>query len=147
MLHDYWIGLMVSIYGKVGYLKEPYIKYRQHGDNQVGTGKETYKYKKLEQVRNLFIEVKLGIFTTYVQNEKSFPEYLQEKNRKALEYYEKIKTIKSINFWGWNIFFELYKEETFMYILENFIVLNIPFLAKILFAIRYKILKLLGKRN
>ena len=39
MPHDYWIGLMVSLNGKVGYIKEKYIKYRQHGNKQIGTGR------------------------------------------------------------------------------------------------------------
>lgn len=147
MVHDYWIGLIVSLNGKIGYIKEKYIKYRQHGNNQVGTGKETYKFKKLEQVRNLFIDVKLGIFTTYVENEERFPENLKKQNKQALEYYKMIKNKKNFNFVGWNIFYKLYKEETFLYFIENFIILNMPFFARILFSIRYKILKLLGKRK
>ena len=146
MVHDYWIGLMVALNGKVGYLKETYIRYRQHGDNQVGLGKESYKFKKLDQVRNLFIEVKLGIFTTYVQNEDRFPEELKKQNKQALDYYQMLKNKKNFNFKNWNIFYKLYKDETFMYFIENFVVLNMPFFARILFSIRYKMLKLLGKR-
>lgn len=146
MLHDFWIGLMVALYGKIGYIKETYIKYRQHGNNQVGTGKETYKFKKLDQVRNLFIDVKMGIFTTYVNNEERFPEELKKQNRQALEYYKRLNNKKNFNFKGWNIFYELYKEETFKYFIENFVILNLPFFARIVFVIRYKILKLLGKR-
>ncbi len=146
MVHDYWIGLIVSLNGNVGYLKETYIKYRQHGNNQVGLGKESYKFKKLDQVRNLFIDVKLGIFTTYVQNEDRFPEILQKQNKQVLEYYKMLQTKKNFNFRHWDIFYKLYKEETFMYFIENFVVLNMPFFARILFFIRYKILKILGKR-
>lgn len=146
MVHDYWIGLMVALNGKIGYIKNPYIKYRQHGSNQIGTGKETYKFKNLDQVRNLFIEVKLGIFTTYVQNEDKFPEKLKKQNKQALEYYERLKEKKNFNFKGWNIFYKLYKEETFLYFIENFIILNMPFFARIVFSIRYRILKILGKR-
>ena len=147
MLHDYWIGLIVSLHGKIGYINETYIKYRQHGNNQVGTGKQTYKFKKLNQVRDLFIDVKLGIFTTYVQNENRFPEKLKKQNRQALDYYNMLKNKQNFNFVGWSIFYKLYKEETFLYFIENFIILNIPILAKIIFSIRYKILKLLGKRK
>lgn len=147
MVHDYWIGLMVSLNGKIGYMKETLIKYRQHGNNQIGTGKETYKYKKLENVRMLFIDVKLGIFTSYVENENKFPEKLKKQNRQALEYYKMIQNKNNFNFRGWNIFFELYKNETFLYFIENFIILNMPFVGRIAFSIRYKILKLLGKRD
>ena len=146
MPHDYWIGLIVSLNGKVGYIKEKYIKYRQHVDNQIGTGKETYKFRKLEQVRNLFIDVKLGIFGTYVKNEKSFPDELKKKNRQALEYYEMLKKKNNFNFKGWKIFYKLYKTETLLYFIENFMILNMPFLSKIVFSIRYRFLKMLGKR-
>lgn len=146
MIHDYWMGLVISLNGKVGYLEEPYIKYRQHGNNQVGTDKISHKFKKLEQVRNLFIDVKLGIFETYVQNPNIFPEELQLLNQKALDYFKMLQTKKHFNFKGWSIFYKLYKTETFLYFIENFVILNMPFLAKIAFHIRLFILKLLGKR-
>ena len=146
MVHDYWMGLMVALNGKIGYIKETYIKYRQHGNNQVGIEKKSHKFKELEQVRNLFIEVKLGIFTAYVQNEDKFPEKLKKQNKKALEYYQMLKNKKNFNFRGLSIFYKLYKTETFMYFVENFAILNLPFLTKIIFSIRYQILKLLGKR-
>lgn len=146
MIHDYWMGLVISLNGKIGYLEETYIKYRQHGNNQVGTDKISHKFKKLEQVRNLFIDVKLGIFETYVQNPNIFPEELQLLNQKALDYFKMLQTKKHFNFKGWSIFYKLYKTETFLYFIENFVILNMPFLAKIAFHIRLFILKLLGKR-
>lgn len=146
LIHDHWIGLVVSLHGKVGFMEEKYIKYRQHGNNQVGTDKVSHKFKKLEQVRNLFIDVKLGIFDTYVQNPNIFPEELQVLNKKALDYFKMLQTKKHFNFRGWSIFYKLYKTEPFLYFIENFIILNMPFLAKIAFHIRLFILKLLGKR-
>lgn len=146
IIHDFWLGLIISLNGKIGYIKETYIKYRQHGNNQVGINKISHKSKKLDDVRNLFIDVKLGIFTTYVNNEDKFPENLRKQNKQALEYYKMLKSKKYFNFKRWKIFYKLYKEETFIYFIENFIILNMPFLARIIFTIRYKILKILGKR-
>ena len=34
--HDWWLYLVASYHGKVYFDKEPFINYRQHGDNQVG---------------------------------------------------------------------------------------------------------------
>ena len=133
--------------GNVKYLPEPLIKYRQHGDNQVGTEKLSHKFKKLEQVRNLFIEVKLGVFSTYVENNSRFPEIMQELNKKALDYYRMIKNKKNFNFKGWHIYHELYKHETISYYMLNFIIMNLPFIGKGLFKIRYTILKILRKRD
>jgi len=146
MVHDYWIGLVVSLYGKIGFLDTPYIKYRQHGNNQIGTGKETYKFKKLSQVRNLFIDVKLGIFEAYVQNENVFPDNLKILNKQALNYYQSLKNKQYFNFKNWNVFYQLYRTEPFLYFIENFMILNMPFFTNITFNIRYKILKLFGKR-
>ena len=67
VVHDHWIALMVSVLnGKMVYIPEKYIKYRQHGNNQIGTDKISHKFTKLKQVRKLFIEVKLGVFGTYL---------------------------------------------------------------------------------
>ncbi len=146
LIHDYWIGIMVSLNGKISYIPEKYIKYRQHGNNQVGTEKISHGFKKLEQVRNLFIEVKLGIFQTYVDNNNRFPYKLQKLNIKANEYYKMLKQKKNFNFKGWMTFHELYKTEKFMYYLENFFIMNMPLISRGLFKIRYLILKMLKRR-
>lgn len=38
-MHDWWIALVASCFGNIGYIKEPSILYRQHGDNVVGATK------------------------------------------------------------------------------------------------------------
>ncbi len=131
MVHDYWIGFIVSLYGKIGYLKEPYIKYRQHGENQIGVERAVNKIKNTEDLRNFLIEIKLGIFETYVQNEDRIPEKLRRQNRQSLEYYKMLKSKKKINFRGWGIFYKLYNQETISFFIKNFVLFNMPFLAKI----------------
>lgn len=144
--HDYWMALMVSLNGKMSYMPERYIKYRQHGNNQIGTDKISHKFKKLEQVRNLFINVKLGIFNTYVENNSRFPKELQKINCDALEYYKMIKEKKCFNFKNWNVFHKLYKDETFVYYMQNFCIMNLPLIGRFLFKVRYIMLKIRGKR-
>ncbi len=146
LIHDHWIGLVVALNGKLAYMPEKYIKYRQHGNNQVGTDKISHGFKNIEQVRELFINVKLGVFGTYVNNKEKFSKELQEQNEKALNYYNDIKDKKNFNFKGWKIFHELYKTETPIYYIENFIIMNMPFFGKILFKIRYGVLKILKRR-
>lgn len=146
LIHDHWIGLVVALNGKLAYMPEKYIKYRQHGNNQIGTDKISHKFKKLDQVRELFINVKLGVFGTYVANNEKFPKELQELNLKALEYFKMLQKKKNFNFKNWHIFYELYKNETFNYCVLNFIIMNLPFIGRGLFNIRYVILKLLKKR-
>ena len=146
VIHDYWIGLMVSLNGKLAYMPEKYIKYRQHGNNQVGTEKISHGFKKLEQVRELFINVKLGVFGTYVKNKERFPVDLQKSNQEAYDYFKMVESKKNINFKGWTTFHKLYKTETFKYYIENFMIMNMPLISRGAFNIRYKILKLRGKR-
>ena len=146
LIHDHWIGLMASIYGKVAYMPEKYIKYRQHGNNQVGTDKISHKFKKLDQVRELFINVKLGVFGTYVKNNNKFPNDIQNLNLEIYDYFKMIQNKKNFNFRKWSTFHKLYKTERFSYYVENFIIMNIPAVGKPLFSIRHYILKLLGKR-
>ena len=75
-----------------------------------------------------------------------FPKELQEQNEKALDYFRNIKNKKNFNFMGWNVFHKLYKTETPIYYLENFVIMNMPFIGKILFNIRYRVLKILKRR-
>lgn len=146
VIHDFWIPLIVSMEGKVKYLDEPLIKYRQHGNNQIGAKTKGNGYKKFEDLRNHFIEVKISIFDTYVKNDDSFPENLKKLSKKSLQYFDNIKDKKNINFKGWNIYHKLYKNETFSFYIKNFLIMNIPFIAKILFKIRLAILKGMKKR-
>lgn len=144
--HDYWMGIMVALKGKLAYMPEKYIKYRQHGNNQIGTDKISHKFKKLDQVRELFINVKLGIFGTYMENNSRFPEEIQKLNLQALEYFKMVQNKKNFNFKKWNIYHKLYKNETFTYYILNFIIMNLPFIGRGLFKIRYEVLKLMKKR-
>ncbi len=128
VLHDYWIGLMIGIYGKLAYMPEKYIKYRQHGDNQVGTNKISHGFSKIEDVRIHFINVKLGVFGTYVENNDRFPENIQKLNIEAFEYFKMIEKKKNFNFRKWNIYYKLYKTENFGYYMMNFVIMKMPLL-------------------
>ena len=35
-MHDWWLGILAFSFGKVGYIDEPLVKYRQHGQNELG---------------------------------------------------------------------------------------------------------------
>ena len=146
LIHDHWMGLIVALNGELAYMPERYIKYRQHGNNQVGTEKVSHGFNKLEQVRELFISVKLGVLGTYVKHNEKFPKEIQKINNEGYEYFKMIENKKNFNFRKWGVFHELYKTETFMYYIENFAIMNLPLLAKGLFKLRYVILKILKKR-
>ena len=142
VLHDYWLALMVSQNGKIEFLNEPTIKYRQHTNNKVGSKTKSESLSGLKEIRELFIDVKKQHFNIFIENEDKFiHENIKELNKKALKYYEKLEKVKFINFRGWNLFFKLYKYENKKYILENFLILNLPIIAAPLIKIRKKLKK------
>lgn len=137
VLHDYWISLILSQNGKIAYVEEPLIKYRQHKNNKVGSKKKSDELRSIDEIRKLFIEVKKEHFKVFIENEDKFKsEEIKKLNKKALEYYEMLETKKNINFKGWGLFFKLYKYEEFGYNLQNFAILNLPIFAKILYKLK-----------
>ncbi len=131
VLHDYWISLVISQNGKIGYLDETTIKYRQHGNNNIGTKTKSEELKNLDEVRNLFIDVKLDHFKVFVENEKKFTsDYYKDLNRKSLKYYEDLKNVKNFSLKGIGTFHKLYKYEAFDYRLKNFVILHLPCFAR-----------------
>lgn len=137
VLHDYWISLIISQNGKIAYIEEPLIKYRQHKNNKVGSKKKSDELKSIDEIRSLFIQVKKEHFKVFIENEDKFKsEEVKKLNRKALEYYEMLETKKNINFKGWGLFIKLYKYEGLSYNLQNFAILNLPILAKILYKLK-----------
>lgn len=136
VIHDLWITVMVGLNGKVVYMDEGYILYRQHDNNQVGAKKTSAKMKNLDEIRELFIIVKKDLFTAYCSHEDLFPEDLRKTNRKALEYFKMLEKRNNINFKGWQIFHRLYKTENIRYYTLNFLIMNMPIVARGLFSIR-----------
>lgn len=55
MIHDQWIGVNVSKYGKIGYINEQTIFYRQHGKNVAGAHNYGFKYlkNKIQDIKNI----------------------------------------------------------------------------------------------
>ena len=142
ILHDYWTALMISQNGKIEYLNEPTIKYRQHKNNKIGSKKKSETLESLKEIRELFLEVKLEHFEIFNNKQEKFEsEKIKELNIKSLKYYKYLKKVKYINFKDWNLFFKLYKYENKKYVLENFLILNLPIIAVPLIKIRKRFKK------
>lgn len=137
VLHDYWIALIISQKGKITYIEEPLIKYRQHKNNKIGSKKQSDTLKSIEEIRELFIRVKKEHFKVFIENEDKFENpKIKKLNKKALKYYEMLSNKKNINFRGWILFFKLYKYEGFSYTMQNFVILNMPIIARVLYKLK-----------
>ncbi len=136
VIFDYWMALMISQKGKMAYIEEPLTKYRQHKKNTIGSRRRSDSIKSFEEIRELFIRVKIEHFEVFVKNGKRFEnEEIRALNKQALEYFKSLPKVKHANFKSWGLFFRLYKYENFKYKMENFLILNFPGITRVLFKI------------
>lgn len=85
IMHDWWIGLHASYFGKIVFLNSTDILYRQHQNNVVGAKNvRSFKYisSKLKKIKN----IKSNILSTYYQS-KEFIKYVNYNNCKATQNY------------------------------------------------------------
>jgi glycosyltransferase involved in cell wall biosynthesis len=136
ILHDYWLPLMVSQNNKIAYIEEPLIKYRQHKNNKIGSQKKSDTLKSLDEIRELFLRVKIEHFTTFIENEEKFEDKYKDLSKRSLDYFKGLEKTKNFNFKNWNLFFKLYRYEKFSYTMQNFVILNLPAIARILFKLK-----------
>jgi hypothetical protein len=66
VMHDWWLGLLAAAFGKIGYLEEQTILYRQHGKNEIGARDvRTISYKLHKLARGK--EIREALNRTYEQ--------------------------------------------------------------------------------
>jgi len=59
VMHDYWAALIAAVFGKIVFIKQPLIRYRQHGDNSVGAMNASglkYQYMRFKAGKKQFQE-------------------------------------------------------------------------------------------
>lgn len=90
-----------------------------------------------EQMRELFIDVKKDHFKTFMQNADVFEDdEMKNLNKTAYQYFVDLENRKKLTFQNHKLFWKLYKYENFGYSFQNFLILNIPKLARILFKLK-----------
>ena len=140
LIHDYWTALIISNFSRMTYIDEPLIRYRQHHDNSVGSNRKSDEIQNFDELRNMFIDIKISHFRILKQYEDKFTgEYYKNNIDKAIAYFNHIKDVNHFSFKSWGFYFNLYKHETISYLLENFIILNLPTIGRLGFKIKKKI--------
>ncbi len=109
IMHDWWIGLVVAAFGKIYFMKEKDIKYRQHGNNTEGAKNLSSPKYLLKKICNKK-QVTDALERTYNQAERFYGVYkekLSAENREVLEAYlairrstkiEKLRLLKKYGF-------------------------------------------------
>ena len=101
-MHDWWIGLLAAAFGKLVYLNQPTIQYRQHGDNVVGSSKKNTLGHVLYRLTHLKPERKRAreaINIIYEFN-REYPGQLQGVDQRYVQEYARLKQRSSV---GYNI--------------------------------------------
>lgn len=75
IMHDLWIGLVASKFGKIGYLNECTIKYRQHNNNTIGANGFSY-FEIIRKGLDFFYKININsnilqanVFLKHFENE------------------------------------------------------------------------------
>ncbi len=142
IVHDWWIGLIAGSEGDIGYIEKPLIKYRQHGNNQIGyvTTKTIYKYSGT--LRLHLINNHIQILDVLQKRKEDLNPRLEEIVNEGKKYLQSIKNTKIMRLKNKKAFKELYKYEDDSYIKQINLMFNYPALAKVyrvLYVLRVKL--------
>lgn len=81
VMHDYWITLIAASCGKIDFLNESTILYRQHGNNQVGSGKSSIFKRLTKDLLNMrYVFNILDAKILY----RNYSTYMNNSNRQIL---------------------------------------------------------------
>lgn len=89
IMHDWWCALVASYFGKIGYVNESLILYRQHGDNSVGA-KKIYSIDYIGAKLSKINDIRASLYSTQHQAELFVKTY--DIHDKILEEYSKLNT-------------------------------------------------------
>ncbi len=95
IMHDWWLALIATLFGKLICINESTMLYRQHSDNQVGA-KAAYGIAFIKRKLATLDKVRENYNATYAQAEgllKYFGATLDKAQRETLQAYCKIKNM------------------------------------------------------
>lgn len=91
IMHDWWIGLVASQFGKIGYIQESTIKYRQHSSNDTGAQKFGLLYI-FKHLRNT------NLRKNQLQAKSFLKIYKSKLERETIDMLEQFSTLDEKNF-------------------------------------------------
>lgn len=82
-MHDSFIALFVAMYGKLNYIDEPLINYRQHGNNVVGASFKSRAnvFSKIIQIKKVKKDKKQQVVDFYLMSKLHSNQILEENKQ------------------------------------------------------------------
>ena len=111
IMHDHYIALVAAVFGKIVFLNESTIKYRQHGDNQVGA-KDVTSAEYISSRINNKEGIKKSLEDTYKQAQEFYNTYgenIPSQYREMIRVYSEFGNLSKIKKIGYMNKFSLYK--------------------------------------
>jgi hypothetical protein len=95
IMHDWWLALVASCFGKIVYLDTPLVQYRQHGSNTIGAKEQiAYRMKTMSYWRKVLdLTANQHLSEVALQARAFRDQYSQEidrSQRRALNYSSKL---------------------------------------------------------
>ena len=98
VIHDWWLALTASAFGRIGTIHEPTILYRQHGNNDIGA-KKVLSFGYIRYVLTHLDEMAVKVNNSYKQAGsflKFYHDLLSVKQRELLQAYMLIPRLSGI---------------------------------------------------
>lgn len=100
LMHDWWIAVAATTFGKVGFLPEATIDYRQHGNNVVGAKNVKSVGYILEKIRgNRFREAIFSCVRQAEQFRTCFAGQIPEEKQKVLDVFCRLSSVGKFGRW------------------------------------------------
>ena len=122
VMHDWWIGLVASKFGKIDFIDEPTIQYRQHGGNSIGAKGILKKGFSIFLNRSLYIK---HLYINIKQAKVFLNIYRNRLDNVTIEMLENFISIENKSFWQKRKILLKHK------LLKQGLIRNIGLLAKI----------------
>ena len=100
IMHDWWIALVVSAFGKMDFISTPTVFYRQHNMQEIGAKKWNIIEVGKKLIRLKVVELNTKILNTVLQAEtflETYQHILDAQKRELLITYSKILTFSFLS--------------------------------------------------
>jgi glycosyltransferase involved in cell wall biosynthesis len=110
LMHDVWLGMVASAFGKVTYLNEPTVYYRQHTNNVLGSVQEGVTKRIIKTIKTILLSsYRQQYLQENIEQAKAFKyQYFSLLNRQQLEILDSFINFKQQSFFSRRLTFIKY---------------------------------------